>query len=427
MVTLTTDDQHLTVKCVDPEPPNGIFGSYLYEALKNQLELGFDVTVYYSNKIVREKPDFVKKHDLFFCFYHTPTDVKQNKSKKRYSTVYFRNYGRAYLEKSQQRISFPVGDIPKHYKKIISQDQKIIALQQENSFWFLPNLLSRENWEILTFFKGLQLQNPDLFVNVLLTEEDRAQLEKNKIKSWFELHITKERDSLANTLQRCERNMQTYEQQFRNYALTYHQELNRQQPILERLNHIDLNDLVTSVFNVGFVDTVTAKNNKLIVTTKELRLGNVSYGKYTVTFDTNTFHNPTIQTPLPLTDKYPCHPYQFSDGHFCYGDYEDVLAKALASLRVDHCLFIIEKLLLNYSVETRIYPLEKYLIQINKLKNKEELYTLINPEYKETHIVGITTVTDGVFRLTQRTINEQNRETYTTLETTLKETFHVDS
>jgi len=52
---------------------------------------------------------------------------------------------------------------------------------------------------------------------------------------------------------------------------------------------------------------------------------------------------------------------------------------------------------------------------------------LINPEYKETHIVGITTVTDGVFRLTQRTTNEQNRETYTTLETTLKETFHVDS
>jgi hypothetical protein len=101
---------------------------------------------------------------------------------------------------------------------------------------------------------------------------------------------------------------------------------------------------------------VFIQKGMLSVATHDILLGPYNYGKWIITLAES---NPQMQHEQWLKE---IHPYEYSSNHtFCLGGFVDTYVKAMHAGLLDKALAVCRMEITNYSTETKMQPLEKWL------------------------------------------------------------------
>ena len=148
-------------------------------------------------------------------------------------------------------------------------------------------------------------------------------------------------------------------------------------------------EIINRIKTFKWIDKVFIQKGMLSVATHDILLGPYNYGKWTITLAES---NPQMQHEQWLKE---IHPYEYSSNHtFCLGGFVYTYVKAMHAGLFDKALAVCRMEITNYSTETKMHPLEKWLsktmgeAKFNRI-HKNIIETKFNNEVKDIMISAI--------------------------------------
>jgi len=148
-------------------------------------------------------------------------------------------------------------------------------------------------------------------------------------------------------------------------------------------------EIINKIKAFKWVDKVLINKGMLSVATHDILLGPYNYGKWIITLAES---NPQMQHEQWLKEL---HPYEYCSNHtFCLGGFVDTYVKAMHAGLLDKALAVCRMEITNYSTETKMNYLERWLsktmgeAKFNRI-HKNIIETKFNNEVKDIMISAI--------------------------------------
>jgi hypothetical protein len=261
--------------------------------------------------------------------------------------------GRQYSLLEAQRDTIPFAPM-NGYNEIQDESGQTFAIFKDNKCWILIDVIHRlgdsssyatEQWPAVLQAVFSQIVQP------ITPEERQALAEKKIVKQIFESakdnfgNFKAQRDAFAKDAESYQRNLletlrqlTTYESLLKNMA---------------NYSEDDARKVLDKIKSLPFFESLSCSGGTPIVNTKEIQLGPLNYGKFTMYM---------INYPKMTHEAKAMHPYEFHDhNEFCIGGFASAYTQATHSGEYDKAFMILRMLITNFSTSTRMNSVEEFL------------------------------------------------------------------
>ena len=310
------------------------------------------------------EPERRKDSQLELYLFGVPTDVEQTKSRVTTLTLNAEPIALA----GEQQICLQPTAVPPSFTPFKDDNGQIYALRRDNQIWVLldlgHNIVGGASDVPLTAV--LQAVLGELIAP--LSQEDKNRIIDAKLAKTVAGNIEKGYESLKASMTTKQKNFEEYEKAFQ----TAYKEYIRAKKIIESIvlpNEAECLQVLTKLRSLAFVQSLgLGKHSFLQVSTKEILLGPLNYGKWNIEFGESF--------PWFYPQNYAresAHPNDhLEDGNFCMGGFAKSYIDATQEGDLEKAMVIARYEITNYIPSQCLRPVEPFLAHIMGAKPFEE-------------------------------------------------------
>jgi hypothetical protein len=329
------------------------------------------------------EPSDVNKSRLEVYFYSAPSIVSADVTRLSNISV----NGSAIGLQNGQSDSISVKKLPKNFFTITDENGFQLAIALNNKVWILNDLLhnvteapaSEDTMKrILDFVFDTYLDPP--------TPEELRKRTLDKMDSIIKNNFNRAKGQLESEVKNATGELQAQETRIGELIrlLAYKSDMLN---IANQRKAPKGEDILQKIERMPYVKNVTFRNNNLFVETNPITIGPLEYGVWSIGLEPDS---PRYTNPVFPKVR---HPYQYSEGNFCMGGFQNEYVMKVSSGDFDRALTLARLEITNYSTSTKMMPVEDFLKEtMGRAKFEKHIESVKEEHFPKADGVMISTI-----------------------------------